>query len=69
MKYLHMISWAVTALGVLTVAAAAIASLAPLWMLIGLLLIITGVVKIVMLQIWTRIARLGTDEHEPINAL
>lgn len=69
MKYLHMISWAVTALGVLVLAAAAIASMAPLWMLVGLLLIVTGVVKIVMIQIWTRIARLGTDEHDPINAL
>lgn len=69
MKYLHMISWAVTALGVLVLVSAAIASMAPLWMLIGLLLVVTGVIKIVMIQIWTRIARLGTDEHDPINAL
>ena len=69
MKYLHLISWALTALGVLTVGIAALASLAPLWMLVGIFLFITGAIKIVMLQIWTRVARLGTDEHEPINAL
>jgi predicted signal transduction protein with EAL and GGDEF domain len=48
---------------------AALLGMAPLWLLIGILMLITGVVKIVMLQIWTRIARLGTDEHDPINAL
>lgn len=69
MKYLHLISWFLTAIGVLMIGVTALASLAPLWMLVGILLFITGAIKIVMLQIWTRVARLGTDEHDPINAL
>lgn len=69
MKFLYMISWALTALGVLTLGAAVLASMAPLWILVGILLLITGLVKIVMLQIWIKVARLGTDEHDPINAL
>jgi predicted signal transduction protein with EAL and GGDEF domain len=69
MKYLTMLSWAITALGAVTIMVAALIGMAPLWLLIGILMLITGVVKIVMLQIWTRIARLGTDEHDPINAL
>jgi predicted signal transduction protein with EAL and GGDEF domain len=69
MKYLSMLSWAITALGTVTILIAALIGMAPLWLLVGILMLITGVVKIVMLQIWTRIARLGTDEHDPINAL
>lgn len=69
MKYLTLLSWAITSLGALTIMVAALMGMAPLWLLVGILMLITGVVKIVMLQIWTRIARLGTDEHDPINAL
>jgi hypothetical protein len=58
----------ITVLGAVMSALAVVASLDALWLLAGILLVITGVVKFAMLSIWTRIARLGTDEHQPINA-
>lgn len=58
MKQLAMISYGITILGILLVAASAIADLPPLWMLSGIMLIIAGVVKIAVIQIWQRIAGL-----------
>ena len=69
MRYLNMTAWAITALGAALTLIGMVIGLDALWLLAGLLLVITGIVKIVMLMIWTRIARLGTDEHDPINAL
>ena len=69
MRYLNITAWAMTALGAATTLIGMALSLDALWVLAGILLVITGIVKIVMLMIWTRIARLGSDEHEPINAL
>lgn len=68
MKHLNSTSWAITILGVMTTAVAGILALDALWIMIGILLIITGIVKLGMILIWTRLARLGTDEHDPINA-
>jgi hypothetical protein len=69
MKHLHTTSWAITAIGAVVTILGMLLSVDALWVLAGILLFITGLVKIVMLAIWTRIARLGTDEHDPINAL
>ena len=69
MRYLNMTAWAITALGAALTLIGMVLGLDALWLLAGLLLVITGILKIVMLMIWTRIARLGTDEHDPINAL
>lgn len=69
MRYLSITAWAITALGAATTLVGLVLSLDALWVLAGILLVITGIVKIVMLRIWTRLARLGTDQHDPINAL
>lgn len=69
LKHLTTISWAITVLGVLVTLAASLSGLSPLWMLVGIFLIIAGVVKLGMLLIWTRLAKLGTDEHSPIDAV
>lgn len=58
MKHLATISYFITIAGVLLVAASIIADLSPLWMLTGTLLVIAGVVKIAVVQIWRRIAGL-----------
>ena len=55
MKQLAMISYCITTLGILLVAASVATDLSPLWMLSGILLIIAGVVKIAVVQIWQRI--------------
>lgn len=69
MRYLYITSWAIIAIGVAVTLIGLVTSLDALWLLAGILLLITGIVKFVMLAIWTRIARLDTDEHDPINAL
>jgi hypothetical protein len=58
MKQLAMISYAMTALGVLLLATAIVAGLSPLWQLSGALLVIAGGVKIAVVQIWQRLAGL-----------
>lgn len=58
MKQLAMISYAITALGVLLLAIAVVAGLSPLWQLTGALLVIAGGVKIAVVQIWQRLAGL-----------
>lgn len=68
MRHLYLTAWIITALGILLTMLALLAGMDALWLLAGILLALTGAVKIVMLHIWTRIAKLGTDEHEPINA-
>jgi hypothetical protein len=69
LKHLSTISWAITILGLVITLASLLLGFSPLWMLTGLFLVIAGVVKLGMLLIWTRLARLGTDEHSPIDAL
>lgn len=69
MKYLNIAAWAITLLGVAMTAVAGLLDLDALWILAGILLILTGIVKVIMLLIWTRLAKLGTEEHDPINAL
>ena len=69
LKHLTTISWAITILGILTVLIGSLLGFSPIWLLVGIFLIIAGVVKLAMLLIWTRLARLGTDEHSPIDAL
>lgn len=58
MKQLAMISYAMTALGVLLLAIAIVAGLSLLWQLTGALLVIAGGVKIAVVQIWQRLAGL-----------
>lgn len=58
MKYLGMISYGLTIVGILLLAASVVADLSQLWILSGTLLIIAGVVKIAVIQIWQRVAGL-----------
>lgn len=65
MKYLHIASFAITALGLLIALACALLGLDAVWLLAGVLLTWAGIVKIVVVLIWTRVAHLGTDHHLP----
>lgn len=58
MKQLTLVSYLITALGILLVATAVAVGLSALWLMSGLLLTIAGVVKIAVVQIWQRIAGL-----------
>jgi uncharacterized membrane protein HdeD (DUF308 family) len=68
LRYLQFTSIGMIVLGILAVASATFLNVDPVWMLLGIMLLLGGVVKVVSLLIWTRIAKLGTDEHAPIDA-
>jgi hypothetical protein len=55
-----------TSIGISSVLIAIIGDLDPLWLLSGLLLAWAGIVKIVVTLIWTRVAQMGTDDHQPV---
>lgn len=65
MKYLHLTSWIITLLGLVITIASRILDIDPMWLLAGVLLTWAGIVKIIIVQLWTRLAKLGTDEHVP----
>lgn len=58
MKQLTLISWLITALGLLCIITSAVANLDPVWMLAGVLLTLAGAVKIAVVFIWQRVADL-----------
>lgn len=68
MHHLQRISWVVTIVGAVMIAVALLASLDPLWLLSGLLLAWAGGVKIIITLVWTRVAHMGTDEHQPTHS-
>lgn len=69
MKHLMAVSVGTLVLGILWIVFAWIAIPDPIWIMPGMLLVIAGIVKVVAVQIWVRVAKLGTDEHDPIKAL
>lgn len=67
MRHLSIASYALTAIGVLLVLVATTMSLDTSIMLAGVLLAWAGIVKIAVVLIWTRIARMETSDHKPVN--
>ncbi len=65
MRYLHLTSYGLTILGFATLLAAVAFDLNPTIQLAGLMLALAGVVKIVVVYLWTYVANLGSDQHEP----
>jgi hypothetical protein len=58
MKQIALLAYAMTVAGIFLTVGSVIADSSPLWQLTGLLLVIAGVVKIAVVQIWQRIAGL-----------
>lgn len=69
MKHLMMVALGFIVLGVLWTLGVWVSSIDNLWMVPGVFLIISGITKVIAVQVWIRIAKLGTDEHKPIKAL
>ncbi|HEX5499529.1 MAG TPA: hypothetical protein VFX03_09895 [Thermomicrobiales bacterium] len=63
MRYLYFITIAIFVAGVAALAAGVL-GYGPVWSLAGLLLLWTGLVKIVVVEIWRRIVR-QPPEHAP----
>jgi len=66
MRHLRLTSYGITLAGMGTLIAALIFDLDEAVQLTGLLLALAGVVKIIVVYLWTHVARLGSDHHEPI---
>ena len=63
LHHLSRLSFAIIALGVLTLVAASVASLSPLWTLIGLMLLVAGIVKVVIVLLWRFVGQLDDPIH------
>jgi hypothetical protein len=66
MRYLRWLSIAMTVAGVALAVVALSAGLAPVYALSGIMLAWAGVVKVAVVYLWTHVAGLGTDRHDPI---
>lgn len=66
MHYLRLTSYGITILGFATLIAAIVFELNAAFQLTGLMLALAGVVKIIVVYLWTHVAHLGSDNHEPI---
>lgn len=69
MKHLMLISLGFVVLGVIWMAAVWMSSADIIWLVPGVFLIVSGFTKMISVQVWMRVAKLGTDEHRPIKAL
>lgn len=69
MKHLMIVALGFIMLGVIVTLAVWASSLDNIWVVPGVFLIISGITKSVAVQVWIRVAKLGTDEHKPIKAL
>ena len=68
MRHLKNVSYVITVLGFVLMAAALLVDLDPTILLIGLMLIIAGGVKIGMVALWNGVAGFGTpvDPNAPV---
>ena len=66
MRHLRLMSYGLTLLGVITLVSAFVFDLGATFQLTGLLLAFAGMVKVIVVYLWTQVANLGNDRHDPI---
>ncbi len=69
MKHLMIVALGFIVLGVIWTLAVWTSSIDSIWVVPGIFLVISGITKAIAVQVWIRVAKLGTDEHKPIKAL
>lgn len=69
MKHLMWIAISFIAIGLVWSGIVLASSMDSIWVIPGVFLVISGIVKSIAVQVWIRVAKLGTDEHKPIKAL
>lgn len=69
MKHLMAVSLGFITMGIVWTLGVWATSVDNIWIVPGVFLVISGITKAVAVQIWVRVAKLGTDEHKPIKAL
>ncbi len=63
MRHLHLVSWLLLLAGILLTVAGIFFSLAPLWTLSGLLLVIAGGVKVVVVYLWRAVLQIEDPDR------
>lgn len=69
MKHLMVVAFGFVLLGILWSLVIWMSAIDKIWLIPGIFMIISGITKAVAVQVWIRVAKLGTDEHKPIKAL
>lgn len=69
MKHLMLVAFGFMVLGIIWTLGVWASSIDNLWMIPGVFLVISGITKAIAVQVWIRVAKLGTDQHKPIKAL
>ena len=68
MRHLRSISYLIAATGLAMIVLATLLGLREMWIVAGMLLVVAGVVKIVMVHIWVTVAGFGSAQHPPDNS-
>jgi hypothetical protein len=63
LHHLNYLSYAILGLGLLTLVASLAGSLSPVWTLVGLMLLVAGVVKVVVVVLWRFVGQLEDPIH------
>ena len=66
MRHLKSVSYIITGLGVVAVAAELLLNLSATMLLVGLMLIVAGVVKVTMVALWHTVAGFGAPVIEEV---
>ena len=66
LQHLQVVSWFLVISGALSFAAGLALESGELWQLVGLMLVLAGGVKILMIFLWRQLAGLETDRHRPV---
>jgi len=69
MKHLMVLSAGMLVLGFLWILTVWITGIDNIWLVPGGFLVVSGITKMIAVQVWIKVAKLGTDEHKPIKAL
>jgi hypothetical protein len=59
-RYLRSISYLLTAAGLAMIAGAALLDFRDMWTIAGMMLVVAGIVKIVMVHLWVNVAGIGS---------
>jgi hypothetical protein len=61
-RHLRSISYLIAATGLATIVFAALLDLREMWIVAGMLMVVAGIVKIVMVHIWVNVAGFGSAQ-------
>ncbi|HYJ13649.1 MAG TPA: hypothetical protein VEW66_08660 [Thermomicrobiales bacterium] len=66
LQHLHITSWLLFIVGATSLLAGIVLQDGELWQLLGLMLLLAGGIKVVVILLWRQLAGLETDRHSPV---